>query len=168
MDPLTAFGLTCNVIQVLSFANEALSLCRRVCRDGSPEPDLAYNTAHLQNLSKKLLESLNAGQTSDKLSKEQYDLRQIASKLMIVTTQLSKLMDEVTVDGAPSRRTAVANTMKYLLRYKGKIQTLQNTMESFQNTLNSRILAHLWHASFLESSCNEANSSEVPRARQAP
>jgi hypothetical protein len=55
-------------------------MCRRVCRDGSREPDLAYNSAHLQNLSKKLLESLNAAQTSGKLIEEQYDLRHIASR----------------------------------------------------------------------------------------
>jgi hypothetical protein len=103
-------------------------MCRRVCRDGSREPDLAYNSAHLQNLSKKLLESLNAAQTSGKLIKEQYDLRHIASRLMIVTTRLSQLMGEVTVDGAPNRRTAVVNTMKYLWRYKGKIRALEKNL----------------------------------------
>jgi hypothetical protein len=156
MDPLTAFGLTCNVIQVLSFGHEALSLCRRFCRDGSPEPDLSHNSAHLQSLSKKLLESINAAQTSNKLSREQEDLRSIASKLMDVTTQLSKLLEEVTIDGAHRRRTAVANTMKYLLRYKGKIQSLEKAMVSFQNTLNSGTLAHLWYASFSTSDCNKA------------
>jgi hypothetical protein len=63
-----------------------------------------------------------------------------------VTTQLSKLLEEVTVVGARRRRTAVANTAKYLLRYKGKIQSLEKAMLSFQNTLNSGLLAHLWYA----------------------
>lgn len=145
MDPLTAFGLTCNVIQVLSFGHEALSLCRRVCRDGSPEPNLSHNSAQLQSLSKKLLESINAAQTSNNsLSREQEDLQSTASKLIDVTTQLSKLLKEVTVDGAHRRRNVVANTIKYLILYKGKIQSLEKAMVSFQNTLNSGTLAHLW------------------------
>jgi hypothetical protein len=75
---------------------------------------------------------------------------------MDVTTQLGKLIEEVTVDGPPRRRAAVANTMKYLLQYKGKIQSLEKAMVSFQNTLNSGTLAHLWYASFSKSDCNEA------------
>lgn len=156
MDPLTAFGLTCNVIQVLSFGHEALSLCRRVCRDGSPEPNLSHNSAHLQRLSKKLLESINAVQASNQLSREQEDLRSIASKLVDVTTQLSKLLDELTIDGAHRRRSAIANTIKYLLLYKRKIQPLEKAMVSFQNTLDSGTLAHLWYASLSTSHYKKA------------
>jgi len=156
MDPLTAFGLTCNIIQVLSFGHEVLSLCRRICRDGSPEPNLSHNSAHLNSLSKKLLESINAAQSCNSLSREQEDLRSIASKLMDVTTQLSQLLEEVTLDGADRRRTAVANTMKYLLRYKRKIQLLEKAMMNFQNTLNSGTLTHLWYASFSTSDCKKA------------
>ena len=144
MDPITAFGLTCNIIQVLSFGHEALSLCKRVCRDGSPEPDLAYNSTHLKALSTKLVESLDGARTSTKLSEEQHGLQDIASKLRDVTTQLNKLIEEVTVGGTPSRRKSAAKTMKYLLSYKRKIQSLEKTMASFQNTLNSEILVHLW------------------------
>jgi len=144
MDPLTAFGLACNVIQVISFGHEALSLCKRVCRDGSPEPDLAYNSTHLKALSTKLVESLDGARTSTKLSEEQHGLQDIASKLRDVTTQLNKLIEEVTVGGTPSRRKSAAKTMKYLLSYKRKIQSLEKTMASFQNTLNSEILVHLW------------------------
>ena len=91
-----------------------------------------------------LVMSLDKSRTVKELSREQSDLQEIASRLMNVTTQLNKLVEEVTVDGTPSRRKGAANTMKYLLRYKGKIQSLEKTMVSFQNTLNSEILMQLW------------------------
>jgi hypothetical protein len=148
MDPLTALGLTCNVIQVISFGREVLSLCMRVYRDGSLEPDLASNSAYLQSLSTKLVESFRAAQTPNQLSKEQYDLQDITSKLMRTTTQLNELVEDIRVDGASSRRAAVRYMVKYFLRYKKKIQFLEKTMVGYQNTLNSGILAHLWYVTF--------------------
>jgi hypothetical protein len=59
---------------------------------------------------------------------------------MIVTTRLSKLMEEVTVDRAPSRRTAVVNTMKYLLRYKGKIRGLEKNFGEISGRIKLRDL----------------------------
>ena len=144
MDPLTVFGLTCNVIQVISFGHEAITLCKRVCRDGSPEPDLAYKSTHLQTLSMSLAESLDKAQNSMGLSKQQINLRETAFKLKNVTTQLNELIGEVTINDYTSRRKGAANTVKYLLRYKSKIQSLEKALGIFQNTLNTESLVHLW------------------------
>jgi hypothetical protein len=149
MDPLTALGLTSNVIQVISFGREVLSLCMRVYRDGSLEPDLAYNAVYLQSLSTKLVESFHAAQTPNQLSKDQYGLQDIASKLLKTTNQLNQLVEDIGVGGASSRRAVVGYAMKYFLRYKTKIQSLEKTMIGYQNTLNSRILVHLWYVTFL-------------------
>jgi hypothetical protein len=90
MDPLTALGLTCDVLQVITFGREVLSLCMRVYRDGSLEPDLAYNALHLQSLSTKLVESFRAARTPNQLSKDQYDLQDIAFRLLKTTNQLNQ------------------------------------------------------------------------------
>jgi len=59
-------------------------------------------------------------------------IQSTASKLINVTTQLSKLLEEVTVDEAHRRRTAVANTMKYLLRHKWKIAARSSPASQLQ------------------------------------
>jgi hypothetical protein len=69
-------------------------LCMRVYRDGSLEPDLAYNAVYLQSLSTKLVESFRAAQTPNQLSKDQYGLQDIASKLLKTTNQLNQLVED--------------------------------------------------------------------------
>lgn len=35
MDPLTAFSVACNVIQVIDFSTEMMSKCRQLYKDGN-------------------------------------------------------------------------------------------------------------------------------------
>lgn len=145
MEALAAFGIACNVIQVISFSHEVLSTCKRVCRDGSPQPDLEKNSNQLQRLSTKLLESINEPQST--LSKQQYELRSMATRLCDTIGQLITLLDDVKTDGASSRLTAVKKTFKNNFRYKQKIRELEKAIQSHQNTLDSGMLAHLWYVS---------------------
>jgi hypothetical protein len=168
MDPLTVLGLACNVIEVVNFGREILSLCMRVHRDGSPEPDLAHKAAYLQSLFTKLVGSFRAAQTPNQLSKDQYGLQNIASMLLKTTNQLNQLIEDIRGGGASSRRAAVVYTVKYLLRYRTKIQSLEKTMVGYQNMLDSGILAHLWYVKTYFHVQIHPNTGEALLARQMP
>lgn len=143
MEALAVFGIACNVIQVISFSHEVLSTCKRLYRDGSPQPDLEKNSDQLQRLSTKLLQSIDEPRST--LSRQEYDLRSMVLRLSDTTGQMIILLDNIKMDGAPSRLAAVKKMLKYNLGYKQKIRELDKAVQGYQNTLDSGMLAHLWY-----------------------
>ncbi|KAK0723456.1 hypothetical protein B0T26DRAFT_750728 [Lasiosphaeria miniovina] len=47
LEPLAAYGLTCNVMQVISFASETAPVCKVIFETGTLDPSLVKRTAGL-------------------------------------------------------------------------------------------------------------------------
>jgi hypothetical protein len=142
LEPLAVFGLACNVMQVLSFSHETISLCKSIFRTGSLSPNLANNVSHLSEVCESLNDSLNS--KPKPLSKDQQKLLEIAQDSLAVASQLKAEVNKI--DNTISKgklSSAITGGLKATWR-KGKIEKLEKSISSYQRTLESSLLAHIW------------------------
>lgn len=64
MDPLSAFGIACNLMQVISFGLETVSLCEEIYKTGHPDLSLAESGRHLEKIGRSLTQELKLCPTS--------------------------------------------------------------------------------------------------------
>ena len=91
MEPLTIFGLVCNVFQVISFAHEVYDVSKRINEDGSPDVSSLGNASRLESLSQKLDSSIK--DFNKPLTSEQHELQKTAQKCLEVSRKLQKDLD---------------------------------------------------------------------------
>jgi len=138
MEALAVFGIACNVIQVINFAHETTSLCKRVYQTGSLDCNLAENGLRLGELSRALAEQLSTH--SQPLTRSDKALLDIANKC---TEAARNLCDEVAFlslpKDKPSLRAVVANTAKTAWR-KRRLERLEKNMVNYQKTMEMGVL----------------------------
>lgn len=154
MEALAAFGIACNVMQVVSFSHEIFNLAQRIAQDGSPDASLADKSAQLSDLSQDLQGSLKMQQQTKPLTENQQRLQRLAKKCLnsaeSLTEELDKIKWKTGPDGTNSRtqRWFLSQTWKLWWR-KSKIDKLQKEMTDVEQTLQSTILADLWYDTIL-------------------
>jgi hypothetical protein len=137
LDPLTALGIACNVMQVISFAHEVASTVKQVKKDGSVDPKLREHAGNLSNTSKQLEQSID-GSNFRPISQNQADLRNIAVKCLKTSKAMQSKLDEID----SSERGPVMKVLK--MRWiTNELQKLETDMQKYQDAMQSRILVHL-------------------------
>lgn len=58
MEALTALGVACNVMQIVSFMHETFSSCKEILKSGQADPSLEENVKTISVLTKSLRDSL--------------------------------------------------------------------------------------------------------------
>lgn len=156
MDPLSAFSLTCNIIQVVDFSSKAWSICKELYDRGtfSEYQDLEETTKHLIDLQGSLaLSGRNAPSSpgsAQVLSQQDALLMKVAKQCSETAEQLVKKLQKFSVTGPHhKKRQALTKTFKAL--WKGSdIQRLQRQLKAHQKALDTRILIDLrYEISFL-------------------
>ncbi|KAN0089015.1 hypothetical protein V8E51_019275 [Hyaloscypha variabilis] len=149
MEAVAALSVACNVMQVISFAHETISLCKRLHQGGLLDEDLANNARHLSSLSASLRDSINAVQTSRPLTKEQNGLQAVAERCLEASTKLRLELDKFTMPGSPSGLTTLKNVLSAHF-HKKSIEALRKIMNECQCTLQSDLLFQLWNSNEIE------------------
>lgn len=141
MDPLTAFGLTCNLIQVIDFGLKTIKTCRDIHARGSTGEnlDIAYVSNHLTELCSDIERSTPAslGQTSvfDK------QLKDLAAQCAATAQELLAELKKLQVD--PKDRVRLFKKTLETIWKRGRIVEAQKKLETYRKTLDTRILARL-------------------------
>ncbi|KAG7006662.1 protein BRE4 [Physcia stellaris] len=157
MDPLSAFSLTCNIIQVVDFGSKALVMCKELYDHGilSEYQDLEETAKHLFNLQRSL--GLPGGNTPSSLGSaqilpQQDDLlMKVAKQCSETAEQLVKKLREFSVAGPHhKKRQAISKAFKAIWR-GGDIKQLQRQLDAHQKALDTRILIDLRHRQDLTS-----------------
>ncbi|KAI9658091.1 MAG: hypothetical protein M1821_002751 [Bathelium mastoideum] len=144
MDPLTALGLACNVMQVISFAHETISLCKRLYRNGSSNPDLVYHASHLSILSSNLQVSINdAARQGSSLNQQRKELQAIANECYHASTALQVELEQVANPSVGSYRMAIRATLKTIWR-QNSLDKLEKNMVAIQRLLETKLLGQLY------------------------
>ncbi|RYP43919.1 hypothetical protein DL768_009550 [Monosporascus sp. mg162] len=149
MEAIATLSLVCNVMQVITFSGELLALCRRTFKDGTPEPELRDSTERLHDLVLSLSTGINdfdtirTHQKTDPLLQQQERgrLQGLASELLRDTEKLQQLLHKAT--DTPTKRKAVGTAIKYKLRYKGQVSSLEKKIQHYHRVLNSEFLTRI-------------------------
>jgi ribosome-binding ATPase YchF (GTP1/OBG family) len=137
LDPLTCLSIACSVMQMISFSHEVTSIVKRIKKDGTADPQLREHADNLSKSSEGLEQYLQSCDLKH-LPKNQADLRETASKCLETSKEIQSKMYKI-----DSSRGVVFRALKLKWR-KGDFEKLEQDMRTYQDTMQTRILVHLW------------------------
>ncbi|RYP77422.1 hypothetical protein DL771_001217 [Monosporascus sp. 5C6A] len=149
MEAIVTLSLVCNVMQVVTFSGDLLALCRRIFKDGTPEPGLQESTTRIHDLVSTLptrisdFDAIRTPQNTDPQQQQQERgrLQELASELLRDTEKLQQLLHKAT--DTSTKRRAVGTVIKYKLRYKGQVSSLEKKIQHYHSVLNSEFLTRI-------------------------
>ena len=146
MDPLTAFSLTCGVIQVIDISTKIVVRCRQIYKDGatSEHKQIKSMAEHLTGLATDL--KLPSTTESPRIAHQQYhddqELLELAEQCSETATELINELQKLGIQGRQRKRDAVRMAVKGAWK-KDATESIQKRLESYRRTLDTRILVSL-------------------------
>lgn len=140
MDPLTAFGLTCNVIQVIDAGVKAVKLCREIHDHGATKADirLADTAEKLQTCYNRLDTSLQS-KPSNSLTQSEVELQTLSKKCSSTSKELYNELRSLQKSSGGGRRETVSKLARRFTRGK-TIKRLQEDLNRYQQVLDTVVL----------------------------
>lgn len=140
MDPVTAFSLTCNIIQITNYGITALAKCKEIHKDGSLSQynDLEIVTKQLADLHVGLQLPSHDCTTVDC----EKVLLDVADRCAESARQLVMKLDTLKIRDPQSKREATKKTIKALWDH-GEIEVQQNQLDGYRRMLDTQILVTL-------------------------
>jgi septal ring factor EnvC (AmiA/AmiB activator) len=144
MEAIAAFGLACNVIQVVSFGLEVASKSKEIQQKGS-----TIEVQDYEDTSKELADVINALDSSIKnapspLTKDDHDLQALSRNCSKAATDLQAELQKLSARNQ-RRRGTLSKTLITLTR-GGAIQGLHKRLREYERVLNTRLLVRLRYA----------------------
>jgi hypothetical protein len=137
-------------LQIVSFSHETFTVAKRIAKDGSPDPNIADNVAHLSSLSQILEDELLSQQKKEPLTKHQQRLKEMAQKCLKISKDLKEELDKMKWKAEPgescpkTERSVLSQTWKFGWA-KSKMERLQKEMRGVEQTMQSSILTDMWY-----------------------
>ena len=141
MEAIAALGLACNVMQVISFSLEVISVAKQVATSGAIEPDLADRASRLSELSSSLDESLSGLPTP--LAPPQHELKEVAQKCCSASLELRDELNKLAPKGRHKVVRILGSSVKSVMR-KNSIKKLEKSMLQWQGILDSGLMIRIW------------------------
>ena len=144
MEALAVFGIACNVIQVISFTHETISICKAVYNSGAPF-DSAY-TSKIVGDYEKICDDLQrkiqyAGSGA---CAEEKELFNIASDCLLAAKKLKSSVNKL---ATPSSRGKALGSIYAGVAAKfkgGRLQKLEDNINKHKARLESHLLMKVW------------------------
>ena len=148
MDPITAFGLACNVIQVVDFGLKTVSIARHLSKDGitASHDQLREIGKDLASAVVKLQEILtdSASVSSNFADPDDQVLFDLSEKCYDTATKLRAEVDKLTVTATGIRKVVdVPKKTVASWRKAEKLEELRDTLEAHRRALDTQILVAL-------------------------
>lgn len=142
MEALAAFGIACNVIQVMDFAAKTASKCREIAETGSTNELLDYDRTSEQLAG--LLEGLKISidDAPKPLGKEDQELYDFSKECCAVAQELQSKLEDLTGATQARKRRKVSQLAKTLVS-SGSIRKICRRLEGYERTLNTSLLVRL-------------------------
>ncbi|KAJ0305294.1 hypothetical protein COL5a_008918 [Colletotrichum fioriniae] len=152
LEGIAGLSLACNVMQLISFGHEAISMCRRVYESGSPEPGLSEHAESLKAVCDGLEKSLGkrpmpapapapaaAAVRAPTMEKRLLDL---AAKCIKNARDLEEEMKFLS-PSQPGKMGALVAAPKILWR-KRRLERLKGNLDDAQRLMDTSILERLF------------------------
>jgi hypothetical protein len=136
MEALVALGLACNILQLISFGRETISLVTRISKDGSTDINLAKDAQRIEQLSNELETAMS--NQSNIVSPKYQELLVIARDCKATAKDIKAEMDSLSASSWGKFGKIVKG-----LRQKSTLERLEKTLLLHQNTLQSRLLTEM-------------------------
>ena len=130
MEPLSAFGLACNVIQVIDFATKVTVNFQDLYKAGalSENKQIESMSKHLTNLVTDLRQP-HSDQTSEsalQLYRDDHELQEVAQQCSETATHLVEELQKLSIQGQHKKRDAFRKAIKNF----GKVVLLKTFKEA--------------------------------------
>ena len=144
MDPVGAFSLACGVIQVVDFSLKISSICRKLYKKGSlSDNDVIQGWAEdLTNLCGELNQPVTHGAPVNTLPAKEQELLSLAASCSSTAHDLINELDGLKASGPRKKREAFKQGIRSI-RKKDVIQEIQKRLDSYQKSLDTRILVYV-------------------------
>lgn len=144
MEALAALGIACNLMQVISFTGETITLCKHTYKRGSADPTLEGNAKTLHVLMQTLEKSLHESTAQATPDPATIELQILARKCLDAVSSLSTQLNKIGTSGSQGSvsRTIVA-VSKHLWK-SGDLRRLQEEIDWYQKILESGLLVKIW------------------------
>lgn len=140
MDPLSALSVACNVMQVISFGIETISLCKEIYKTGHPDFNLAASGCHLEEIATSITEQLN--RFPNNLTAKDKEFIEVANQCL---EDAKALRDEVAYLDPKKRReigAAISATVRSF-RHSRRLRKLKENLLMSQRTLETSLLGRV-------------------------
>lgn len=138
MDPISAFSLACNVIQVVDFGFKLAAGCREIYVSGSLESNdhIELVATDLRRISEEIENGAAAKTAGDR------ELTDLASRSAATSRKLLSVLEDIKMKNQKSKRNALGKTVSAMWK-RNAIDDLQKQLVSYQKALETRMLKRL-------------------------
>jgi hypothetical protein len=144
MDPLSAVGLACSIVQFVSFAHEIVSLGKEVYKSPTGvRQESAEIEAMLKDLS-QLHQSLRWewGLDPGRRSQEEQTLFILVEQCEPIYKELQKVLQNLAVKGSHRKWESFCLSVKLIWK-EGKINDLERRLHRLQRQVDSRLVSDI-------------------------
>ena len=143
MEALVAFGLACNVMQVIGFVKDGIQVSKAIYETGCLDPHLAQTTNYLTESLETLRSSLSR---VSPLRKEDQELLEIAKGSLDTATQLKAELEKISGTMTKGKHSAAfRGWFSAAFGGKKRIEKLEKAMRDQQHVLETRLLIRIWY-----------------------
>ncbi|OOQ84423.1 hypothetical protein PEBR_30443 [Penicillium brasilianum] len=140
-EALVAFGLACNVMQVIGFVQDGAHMCKTIYGTGSLDPQLAQTTRYIAESLERLRESL--GHVLP-FGKEEQELLEIAQGSLHTAAELKAELEKISCTMAKGKHSAAfRGWLRATLGGSKRVKRLEKVMRDRQHILETRLLLRI-------------------------
>ncbi|KAF4468632.1 NACHT domain-containing [Fusarium albosuccineum] len=138
LEPLAALGLACNIMQMITFTGETISICRRIYNDGQPDSGLHDYSQRLLRTSESLRDIIS--RSTGNLSLDDHALRNSAARCINVADNLMKEMESLSIPRSQNGlRSSLRQGVKMIF-HKPRLERLENDLRNIQSAMHTQLL----------------------------
>ncbi len=143
LEALAAFGLACNVLQVINFVQEGVQIGKTIYDTGCLDPNLADTTDCLTRGLDGLKKSLETA--TKPLNRDEQGLLDIAQSCLDIGSVLKNELDKIAGIASKGRQSAaLRGWLKMIMGGKKKIENMEKAMFSRREVLENQLLLRIW------------------------
>ena len=145
MEALAAFGIACNVMQVISFSKDAISLSLQVYKEGASvdNQNLAQLSREIARAAENVQSQLGqARQPNRQMSPTEFQLRDVAGQCLATAKSLLDKLDGLQKAGSGRLGPALSKSVK-TIRLRSSLKKLEERLSANQRILGMSLLVNL-------------------------
>jgi hypothetical protein len=144
MSGVEALGLACNIITVISFAHETISLCKRVYQGEVPTAELSRTAKSLVATSQDVQDQ-NNGLQQQSLTPSQRRLHEVAQRCNVAARGLQDESDHLLKHHKQGDLVAMMKIAAKSTWRKRRLDKLEKTMAECQREMDTQLLHRVWY-----------------------
>jgi hypothetical protein len=168
-ESLAIFGIACNVMQVINFAHDTITVFKQLHDEGCADPSLRKAADQMLDATKYLVDSINVNGGNARLTVEEAELIELANECSGIAKKLSDELNRLAngtasktisgttgTTGTPGTTTGAQKTVKRSFWKtarlggrtwwkNGEIERLERDLNRAQKMMETRILIRIWY-----------------------